>query len=600
MRLIDYLIPQNPIALWIVCLLLVLAAFWLGLLLVSLWRHIRYTLQIRRCADVSELRWPDSDLSVITPSDSEETESPEEQFRAFRQNKQLPQKSPIARHLYALFEAGRHESQLDVRGLLKNTSDELIRINTLHRSLLSVFIVLGLLGTLFGLADTMSALDELLRGTSKLNNDTLSLSLQQLLGTLKGAFAPSILGVSLTVWGVLLFAFYLRVVALPLSGLLERMTLTVWVPQLVPTPSQKIRERLQLSKQQMERSVEAAKQVTEFADDIQSKTGSLRETLGLTTEAFKKMSDVADSLGSFSLHFQVGVQALVPFQRDLQSLYQQMKDESRVFQESVQRNIAGSEDFQQRIQGQLTSQHEQLVRVMNALEMYEAAYLESRKGIDTKLAEVLEQAKHAFQSLGHRNEEISHTLENALGKPLREDLAVGLAGVQAELQKQLGEIAGSLQIQLSSLGERLRQLDAPLNTAAGKFTDTFSNFEGTTREWLTKLQREFVQQNETNQQQLQRLESLSQEIPRLLIQLTTSSNNFSDTSSSFANHGQQLTENTHTLSQSIAELGRGVNALSEQVRNQPDGNDRAAALLAEQITLSQQLTDRIENLRGRQ
>jgi hypothetical protein len=599
MRLLEYLTPQNPIALWIVYLLIVLSGFWLGLLMVSLWRHVGYILQIRRCKDVSELRFQDNDLHVTADSSLAMPKSSEVVFRSFQISKGLPPKSPVSRHIHALFEAGRAESQLDARGLIKNTSDELFRINTLHRSLLSIFIVLGLLGTLFGLADTMSALDELLRGTSQLNNDTLSLSLQQLLGTLKGAFAPSILGVSLTVGGVLLFAFYLRAIALPLGGLLERMTLTVWIPQLVPTPSQKIRERLQLSRQQMERSVEAAKQVTEFADDIQSKTGSLRETLGLTTEAFQKMSQVADNLGSFSSHFEAGVKALVPFQRDLQTLYQQMKDESRLFQDNVQRNIAGSEDFQQRIQGQLNSQHDQLVRVMGALEMYEAAYLESRKEIDKKLEEVLEQAKHAFESLGHRNEEISHTLENALGKPLRENLAVGLGGVQVELQKQLGEITNSLQVQLGSLGERLRQLDAPLNTAAEKFTDTFSNFEGSTREWLTKLQREFVQQNEINQQQLQRLESLSQQIPQLLTQLTTSSNNFTESSSSFATHGQQLTQNTNTLSQSIAALGRGVDALSEQVRKQPGGDDRAAALLSEQTNLSQELIDRIERLRGR-
>ena len=599
MKLFDYLIPQNAIALWIVYLLIVLAAFWLALLVVSLWRHVSYNLQIRRCKDVSALRSQDNDIDATDDGSLSAPELPEQVFRSFQLAKRLPPKSPISRHIHALFEAGRTESQLDARSLLKNTSDQLFRINTLHRSLLSIFIILGLLGTLFGLADTMSALDELLRATSKLDNDTLSLSLQQLLGTLKGAFAPSIMGVSLTVGGVLLFAFYLRAIALPLGGLLERVTLTIWVPQLVPTPSQKIRERLQLSRQQMERSVEAAKQVTEFADDIQSKTGSLRETLGLTTEAFKQMTEVADSLGAFSLHFEAGVKALIPFQRDLQSLYQQMKDESRVFQESVQRNIAGSEDFQQRIQGQLTSQHEQLVRVMNALEMYEAAYLESRKEIDKKLAEVLEQAKQAFESLGHRNEEISHTLENALGKPLRDDLAVGLGGVQGELQKQLGEIAGSLQVQLGSLGERLRQLDAPLNIAADKFTDTFSNFEGTTREWLTKLQREFVQQNETNQGQLQRLESLSQQIPQLLTQLTDSSNNFSASSSSFATHGQQMTQSTSTLSQSIAALGRGVAALQEQVRKQPGADEHAAELLAQQTSLSQELTEKLERLQGR-
>lgn len=584
---------------WIVYALIVLFGFWFGLLVVSLRRHLRYIVQIKRCKDVSGLRVPESVASDEDPGAALAAQrSTTEIFRSFELTKGLPKTSPINSHLRAIFEAGRNESQLDARGLIKNTSDELFRINSLHRSLLSIFIVLGLLGTLFGLADTMASLDNLLRSTGQLNNDTLGLSLQRLLGTLKGAFAPSVMGVSLTVLGVLLFAFYLRAVALPLGGLLERMTLTVWIPQLVPTPSQKLQERLHLSREQMERSVEASKEVTKFADDFQHKAGTLRETLGLSTEALKEMGRVANGLSAFSQKFVEGVNALTPFQEDLRKLYQQMTQESRAFQDSVQRNIAGSEDFRQRIQEQLNSGNQQLVEVLKALQSYEAAYLVNRERIDEKLGAVLIQAEKAFQSLSQRNEEIGQALDDSVGKPLRENLAISLGAVHSELQGRLGDIKDSLQVQLGSLGERLRQLDAPLNTAAQKFTDTFSNFDGSTREWLGKLQREFAQQNETNQKQLERLESLSQQIPHLLQQLTTSSDKFSETSSSFATQGQQMSEATNVLSQSIAALGKGVDALREQVRTRPSGDDRAAELLAQQTDLSQELTQKIESLRG--
>ncbi|MBC8031143.1 MAG: apolipoprotein A1/A4/E family protein [Pyrinomonadaceae bacterium] len=598
MRLLDYLIPQNPIALWIVYLLVVLFGFWFGLLVVSLWRHLQYAVQIARCQDVSGLRVPERLVSdENADSASAVQRSNEEIFNSFELAKALPTRSPITSHLRAIFEAGRNESQLDARGLIKNTSDALFRINTLHRSLLSIFIILGLLGTLFGLADTMAALDELLRGTSQLNNDTLSLSLQQLLGTLKGAFAPSILGVSLTVFGVLLFAFYLRAVALPLGGLLERTTLTVWIPQLVPTPSQKLQERLHLSREQMERSVEAAKQVTEFADDFQQKAGTLRETLGLSTEALKEMGKVANTLSTFSQKFVEGVNALTPFQDDLRKLYNQMTQESRAFQESVQRNIAGSEEFRQRIQEQLNSGNLQLVQVLQALQSYEAAYVANREGIDEKLGAVLVGAEKAFQSLGQRNEEIGQALEAALGKPLRENLTASLGEVQTELQERLREIKESLEVQLGSLGEKLRQLDAPLNTAAQKFTDTFSNFNEYTNEWRTKLQREFATQNETNQQQLKTLESLSKQIPQLLQQLTDSSNNFSESSSSFATHGQQLSKDTNALSQSVAALGSGVSALSAQVRKQPRDDNRLVPLLTQLSGMLPELTRMIDDSR---
>jgi hypothetical protein len=588
MKIFEYLKPENPIAQWIVYVLIGMFLFWFGLLLWSFWRHLLYRSQIKRCKDVSSLRPKHSDAQVGDGSSGMAFPEPRERvFRTFQVTRGLNRGGPVSRHLRAIFEAGQDESQLDARGLIKNTTDELFRINTLHRSLLSIFIILGLLGTLFGLADTMASLDSLLRGTAQLNNVTLGQSLQRLLGTLKGAFAPSIWGVSLTVLGVLLFSFYLRLVALPLGGLLERITLTIWIPQLVPTPSQKLKERLQLSREQMERSVQATKEVTKFADDIQSKTGSLRDTLGLTDKAFKQMSQVADSLGTFSKHFEEGVKGLVGFQDDLRALYQQMKDESRVFQESVQRNIAGSEDFQQRIQGQLTSQHEELGRVLGALDMYETAYLESRRGIDSKLAEVLEKATSAFESLGHRNEEISHGLDNALGRPLRESLTQNLTAVETALDTRLGEVESTLQVQLASLGERLRALDVPLNNAATKFSDTFSNFNEATDEWRKRLHREFIVQNEASQQQLQKLEVLNEQIPGLLEQLTSSSNNFSESSSQFATHGKQLTEDTSTLSQRIDALGRSVDALSQKVVTQPN-NDRAAELLGSLTTIVQQ------------
>jgi biopolymer transport protein ExbB/TolQ len=584
MKVLEYLKPENVIAKWVVYVLAALFVFWLGSLVWSLWRHLHYREEIKNCQDVRKLR---DHLSAQNIDAGEaplfvSPRSGERIFQSFQAERRLWKRSPIARHLHAIFDAGWSEGPLDARALMKNTADELFRLNSLHKSLLSIFIVLGLLGTLFGLADTMSSLDALLRETSQLNNTTLSQSLQRLLGTLKSAFAPSIWGVSLTVLGVLLFAVYMRVVALPLGGLLERMTLTVWIPQLMPTASQKLQERLRVSREQMERAVAASQEVTDFAEDIRSKTGSLRETLGLTTEAFKRMAEVADRLGIFSQQFAHGVSGLTNFQEDLRALYQQMVDESRAFQAGIQHNIAGSEEFQKQIQAQLISQHEQTAQLLQALRSYEKAYVESRGRIDEGLTGVLEKAQHAYESLSKRNEEIGLALDDAIGKPLREDLARDLNAIQIVLS-QMGE---TQQVQLNTLSQRMSQLDQPLNAAARNFSETFSNFDESTRDWLTKLQREFERQNDTNQKQLDRLETLSQQIPQLLALLTTSSDKFSETSGSFATRGEELAQNTKALSEHIATLGHGVNALSEQVKRQPSADgDHAAAVINEQTEL---------------
>lgn len=551
MKILEYLKPENVIAKWVVYLLAALFILWLGSLLWSLWQHLRFFKSIEGCQDVHSLR-----ERITAQNDDTEDRSVLEQaragrfaFQSFQSVNRLQNDDPITRHLRAIFEAGWTESQLDTSTLIKNTAAEIFRLNYLHRSLLSIFIVLGLLGTLFGLADTMSSLDALLRGTSQLNNATLSQSLQSLLGTLKSAFAPSIWGVSLTVLGVLLYALYMRAIVLPLSGLLERTTLTVWIPQLMPTASQRLQERLRLSREQMERAVTASHEVTEFAEDIRSKTGSLRETLGLTDDAFKKMADVADRLGSFSNQFAQGVKGLTSFQSDLRTLYQQMADESRAFQQSVQLNIASSEEFQKQTQAQLNSHHEQTANLLKALHSYESAYIENRGRIDQGLTGVLEKAQGAYESLGRRNEEMTQALDEALGKPLRETLGRDMEGVQ----KHLAEVSETLHVQLTSLGQKLGQLDQPLNSAAKNFSETFSNFDESTKDWLTRLQLEFAKQNDTNQKQLARLEALTQQIPQL---------------------GEQ-----------IVTFGHGVDAFSEEIRKRPGVDGRMTAVLEEAADL---------------
>lgn len=558
MKILEYLKPENVIAKWVVYLLAALFIFWLGSLLWSLRRHLSFFTEIKSCQDVRSLREQLSALNnVIADSPlTAQSRAGRIAFQSFQTERRMQKDGPITRHIHAIFDAGWTESQLDSSALIRNTTAEIFRLNSLHRSLLSVFIVLGLLGTLFGLADTMSSLDALLRGTAQLNNATLSQSLQSLLGTLKSAFAPSIWGVSLTVIGVLLLALYMRVIILPLSGLLERTTLTIWIPQLMPTASQRLQERLRLSREQMERAVAASQEVTEFAEDIRSKTGSLRETLGLTTDAFRQMADVADRLGSFSNQFAQGVKGLTSFQQELRTLYQQIADESRAFQQSVQLNIAGSEEFQKQIQAQLNSQHQQMASLLKALQSYETAYIANRGRIDEGLTGVLEKAQRAYESLSQRNEEITKALDEALGKPLRENLSRDMEAVQ----KGLAQVSETLLVQLTSLSERLRQLDQPLNTAARNFSDTFSNFDESTRDWLTKQQLEFARQNETNQKQLERLEALTEQIPQLGDQIMT--------------------------------FGQGVDTFSELMKKRPGLDRRTATALENAADLLRQQRER--------
>ncbi len=602
MRILEYLRPENQIAVALIYILLGLFGVWVVVLVWNCWRHLQYRNQIKRCEDVDELG---EEIATTPDSEFAARNSDNKSFLTFYETRRLSDNSPITRHLRSIFDAGRYESQLDVRGLIKNTSDELLRSNTLLRSLLSIFIILGLLGTLFGLADTLASLDALLHGTARLNNDVLGQSLQQLLGTLKSAFAPSIWGVSLTVAGVLLLALYVRVVALPLVGLLERLTLTVWVPQLMPTKSQRLLATLQITEQQMQKSFAAAQQVANFAEAIQEKTGQFGQTLDTATATLVRMNRVSGHLDAFSQNFIEGVRILAPFQQELRSLYQQVADESKTFHESVQSNIVESREFRAGIERQLRSQHEQLTQMLGGLKSYEAAYVSSRLGIDEKLGRVLIEAEKAFESLSHRNEEVAASLDAGLGKPLRDSLAQHLEAIEKELQTRLAEVAEALHVKLGALNERMGRLDEPLNKTATKVGDTFANFDESTRGFLEKLQREFAQQNETNKKQLDRLESLSENVPRLLQVLSESSKDFSGTSSNFAAQGQKLSGDVTALSQGIGTLTESVQSLKEHVTlkdliarlNNTEQN--IANLIGHQTHVLQQLGRVVESINSR-
>jgi hypothetical protein len=603
MKILDYLKPENQIALSIIYILLGLFGLWLLVLAGNVWRHLRYRKEIKSCEDVNELSENKSDEATASSFvlDAADVKS----FCTFQESRRLSDDSPITWHLRSIFEAGRNESQLDVRSLIKNTSDKLLRSSSLLRSLLSIFIILGLLGTLFGLADTLASLDALLRGSGKLDNEILGQSLQHLLGTLKSAFAPSIWGVSLTVVGVLLLAVYIRAIALPLVGLLERLTLTVWVPQLIPTKSQRLLATLQITEQQMQRSFAAAQRVAEFAEGIQEKTGKFGQTLDGAAVTLAHMTNASRNLDTFSQNFIEGVKILAPFQQDLRNLYQQVANESRQFHESVQSSIAESRDFRTDIQRQLTHQHEQLTQMLGGLKSYEAAYITNRHGIDQKLGLVLVEAQKAFESLSHRNEEIAASLDVGLGKPLRDNLAQNLGAIQIELQKRLAEVTESLSVELGRLNDKMGRLDQPLNNAAKNVEETFANFNEKTMKFLQNSQREFEKQNDLNQRQLNRLESLSENVPRLLETLSQSSKDFSGTSSSFAAQGQQLSGNVTALSNDITTLNETVESLKEHVTLKNlvahlNNTERGIAeLIGQQTRVLQQLGKTVEAMNSR-
>ena len=300
----------------------------------------------------------------------DDDQKPENVFNEFCKESSLNRRSPIAKHLKAIFLAGWNENRLEVGELIKHTTDNLFKWNNLFRSMLAVFIVIGLFGTLFGLSDSITELSPALKAqaenvnstenndsddsaanqSSTENNKKMTDALGGLLDKMKGALAPSIGGIFFTILGVILYGIYLQSACHPVKSTLEQFTLTVWVPQLYPTTSQKLMQTLQKSESQMQKGFDTAAQ---FSDSVQKVHGniddfneSLTQAIAITqplsdsvTQINQAASDIStaadvlntgftESLDKFSSDFASSVTQLTGFQDEIRKLHEQFQEEA--------------------------------------------------------------------------------------------------------------------------------------------------------------------------------------------------------------------------------------------------------------------------------
>ena len=257
----EYLSPANSIALVIVICLFCFFIAWLAGLITYWLRLSRKKGQIENNQDIQSLVTARQERDRGRDDNEAETDA-NPVFQGFCAERSLSENSFISKHLKAIFLAGWNESRLEVSELINHTTSNLFRWNSLLRSVLAIFIVIGLLGTLFGLTDSLVELSPALKASAEAQTPTengkasapadansgnsrqMTKALSDLMDDIKGAFAPSIAGVFFTVLGVILYGIFLRFACHPVKSTLEQSTLTIWVPQLYPTTSQKLIQTL--------------------------------------------------------------------------------------------------------------------------------------------------------------------------------------------------------------------------------------------------------------------------------------------------------------------------------------------------------------------
>ena len=470
-------------------------------------------------------------------------------FKDFCAERSLSENSFISKHLKAIFLAGWNESRLEVSELINHTIANLFRWNSLFRSVLAIFIVIGLLGTLFGLTDSLVKLAPALRASAETQTPTenvetttpvdansknsrqMTKALSDLMGDIKGAFAPSIVGVFFTVLGVILYGIFLRFACHPVKSTLEQSTLTVWVPQLYPTTSQKLIQTLQESEAQMRSGYETAVRVDGMVENINTNADEFKRSLtqakAITeplaesgtkinaaassistaaaelnkgfTESLKDFADVLNkgflqSLSKFSEEFTSNVTQLTGFQDEIRELHQE-------FQKAANQKLDRQTE-------KLDEQNQNLVRasnalgqVLNVLKNYETAYIDSRKQIDETLQAFISKATETntsiytenrewFEKMNADNRQQLSAMQNHLAgnlETLKQNLVNELENLSNGLTRNFEGFQQVLDSRLEVLNERLENFDTPLKETVSEIKGVFDERLTTLNERLEKL-----------------------------------------------------------------------------------------------------------------
>lgn len=511
----QYLIPENPVALAIWYLLLTVFVLWLSLLVAECLELRRKRKQLSNCERIESLEeklkqqiaW----RSGNTREGQAEQDSSEDRNGAltdFYLNAGIGSEAVLAEHVRAIFDAGFNNSQLQVESLIKNTANRLFRRNGILRSVLSLFIIIGLLGTLFGLAYSLAQLLPLAPSSSQVSNTAVAQGLIDLLTQLRGAFAPSIWGVAFTILGVLLFSFYVHRCQ-SLRDELERLSLTVWVPRLYPSPFQQQLITLVQTEELIRQNRENIKTVADFAENIKTDVEDFGSEIKKAKTTIKNLNKSSAQISEFADKFYAGVEKLAPFQEELARLYNKFMEDSKVFQNGVSKSLSDTTETQKQARDTLMQQSQQLKEVIERLLSYEGAYVKSREELDATLKTVMEDARKAYQDIGERNQEIAAAINESLSVPLREDLTAKLDTVSEIL-------AGKL----ASIVDRFGTFETPIKTAAEKFAQIVETIDTRAGALMARLQNEYNQQNEANREQLQDLETLNRQLVSFLETLT--------------------------------------------------------------------------------
>jgi len=409
--------------------------------------------------------------------------------RFWEEYKELKADLPESSVLRRLFDKDAHEGEavieyflschnasvgarrLDAKSLAQQLTGNYVSGLQRLRSVLSVFIIIGLFGTLWGLAVAVQDLAAPIDAGSG-----TPVNIDQLIAGLRGAFAPSLWGVLLSIIGVFVISALQHNSHRSFYAALSQATITKINPNLFPEPSAAITSSLKKSFDKAARLASASENLGTAADRIENQVRVLE---GSITSANSQSNQYVEYLEVLNVALSGLGSQLARTTEEIGRL------------DSVGKTIEGATDDLRKVavamsdsitaQGQMFSEHEQLISSVSGSIKTNSEISESVRqaivDLNNDLLEGIEQDEK------RRQEERQQFADNVV-QPLQDTLKDHLIKVERSV---------------ADFSQGVGRVSHPLNNASDKMADIAGQMQKNFSNSMERLQGEFSRQTEVRE-----------------------------------------------------------------------------------------------------
>lgn len=347
-------------------------------------------------------------------------------FNAYVESKERTDETePLFEHLRAIYEAGHKSSRLEPELLVRNTVEKIFKGTDTIKTLISIFLVMGILGTLVGLAISIASFngDGFVINAEARNT---AAELSKLFSNLKGAFAPSMWGVAATIFFVIYYTIFVQERCVNrLTEKLTTVTINKWLPELYPTDFQKG----EISMAKLNDAVQNANKSIDNQVKFVDKTEEMFQNLTETNETIKELKNVSEALRTSTEAYQNSAVKVAELKDVLFNFAEQNKNDGEWFKTYI-------------------------VQQINSIKEVQASCLADTEEIRKALFESTEKNIQATDGLqGMQSNVIA-----AVGDPLQDKLQA----MSDRLEKNLGDFSNSM----NAISDAVGRITNPLEKTA--------------------------------------------------------------------------------------------------------------------------------------